>query len=260
MSVFIFECDQTSYRDCVTRNIFGSGGQWALDVRKGDQCYLYNLTNRTIYGTWQAVSNAVADPNPDLWEGRFPNRVSVILVSEEIQDTPKSSISDIVVNPDNRRVRNVLSAEQAQALFAHFNLATEDSNVALLQPEIEDYRRKYPAVYRCTDGHYVRSLSEMHIDNWLADNRIFHAYEPVVRVAEAEQFIPDFKVYNQDDKPIYIEFWGLEEDNVYKRKMDWKLRMYANYNFTRVDIRKNDLANNLELCMYQKLRNHSVIP
>ena len=40
-----------------------------------------------------------------------------------------------------------------------------------------DPRRRYPAEYRCDNGVYVRSLSELCIANWLYANRIPFEYE-----------------------------------------------------------------------------------
>ena len=40
-----------------------------------------------------------------------------------------------------------------------------------------DHRKNYIAEYRTKDGHYVRSKSELAIDNYLYNNNIIHAYE-----------------------------------------------------------------------------------
>ncbi len=69
-----------------------------------------------------------------------------------------------------------------------------------------DYRKKWPADYRCEDGHYVRSKSEMLIDNWLYSHGICHVYEKAVfSITGSEQYICDFYVPYYD---LYIEVFG----------------------------------------------------
>ena len=49
-----------------------------------------------------------------------------------------------------------------------------------MQISDNDYRKKWPAAYRCEDGHYVRSKNEQLVDNWLYHHNICHAYELLV--------------------------------------------------------------------------------
>ena len=56
-----------------------------------------------------------------------------------------------------------------------------------------DYRKKWPATYRCEDGHYVRSKNEQLVDNWLYHHNICHAYELlVVDKRDGKEYINDF--------------------------------------------------------------------
>ena len=43
--------------------------------------------------------------------------------------------------------------------------------------DADDFREKFEAKHRATDGHFVRSKAEMLIDNWLYMAEIVHAYE-----------------------------------------------------------------------------------
>ena len=53
------------------------------------------------------------------------------------------------------------------------------------QTEYHDtFREKFPPKHRTFDGHYVRSISEMSIDNFLYINGIVHAYERKLPIEE----------------------------------------------------------------------------
>ena len=69
--------------------------------------------------------------------------------------------------------------------------------------KVDNFREKFVAKHRSTDGHFVRSKAEMLIDNWLYMAEIVHAYErklPIEEEVYSDFYIPTGKVY--------IEFWG----------------------------------------------------
>ncbi len=104
-----------------------------------------------------------------------------------------------------------------------------------------DYRKKWPADYRCEDGHYVRSKSEMLIDNWLYSHGICHAYEKAVYSnIGSEQYICDFYVPNLD---LYIEFWGLDSPlhSQYQDKKYLKTNFYKTNNYKLIDLSDNEI-------------------
>lgn len=78
-----------------------------------------------------------------------------------------------------------------------------------------DPRKKWPAKYRCRDGHYVRSRAELLIDNWLFSERINHVYEKQVTFQNNEKCLCDFYL---PDHSAYIEFWGKTDEYYIKRK------------------------------------------
>lgn len=92
--------------------------------------------------------------------------------------------------------------------------------------EISDPRKKWPAKYRCKDGHYVRSRAELLIDNWLFSEGIKHIYEKQVSFPNGEKALCDFYL---PDYSSYIEFWGLQDDYYIKRK-NTKTQLYKSLN------------------------------
>ena len=115
------------------------------------------------------------------------------------------------------------------------------------EPEIEDFRKKFPATYRCMDGHYVRSRAEAMIDNWLYTNGIAHAYEKKLPI-EADVY-SDFYIKQGN---VYIEFWGMESDAKYARRKAVKQRAYADNDFNLIELNDADL-NNLDDVLPRKL-------
>ncbi|RTZ68675.1 MAG: glycerol kinase, partial [Tenericutes bacterium] len=87
---------------------------------------------------------------------------------------------------------------------------TTKQKEAYATSEAVEFRDKFPAKHRATDGHFTRSKSEMLIDNWLYMFEIVHAYErklPIEEEVYSDFYIPTGKVY--------IEYWGYENDSKY---------------------------------------------
>lgn len=100
------------------------------------------------------------------------------------------------------------------------------------------FRGKFEAKHRSADGHYVRSRAEMLIDNWLYMSEIVHAYErrlPIEEEVYCDFYLPVGKVY--------IEFWGLENDEKYLNRKIEKLRIYEKYGFNLIELVDTDIQN-----------------
>lgn len=100
------------------------------------------------------------------------------------------------------------------------------------------FRDKFVAKHRSADGHYVRSRAEMLIDNWLYMSEIVHAYErklPIEEDVYCDFYLPVGKVY--------IEFWGLENDEKYKERKREKIRIYEKYGFNLIELNDSDIQN-----------------
>ena len=101
-----------------------------------------------------------------------------------------------------------------------------------------DFRSKFEAKHRATDGHFVRSKAEMLIDNWLYMAEIVHAYErklPIEEEVYCDFYIPTGKVY--------IEFWGLENDPKYILRKKAKKDIYKKYGFKLIELTDEDVFN-----------------
>ncbi len=105
--------------------------------------------------------------------------------------------------------------------------------------EEQSFRTKFPAKYRTMDGHMVRSRAEAMIDNWLYQACVVHAYErrlPIEEEAYCDFFIPM-------GRRVYIEYWGMKEDQKYAKRMEQKRELYKAHEFGLVELTDSDLGN-----------------
>lgn len=118
------------------------------------------------------------------------------------------------------------------------------------------FREKFPATQRTLDGHYVRSKSEMLIDNFLYINGIVHAYERKLPIEE--DVYCDFYIPSGNGRPqVYIEFWGLENDPKYLERKQKKIDIYTKYEFPLIQLTEPEI-NNLEEVLTRKLIQHKI--
>ena len=104
---------------------------------------------------------------------------------------------------------------------------------------IQDFRKKFDAGWRCYDGHYVRSKAEVLIDNWLYSNGIVHTYEkqlPIEEKVYSDFFIPL-------GKKVYIEFWGYENDSKYLARKEKKRELYKKSGFNLIELTDKEVQN-----------------
>ncbi len=116
--------------------------------------------------------------------------------------------------------------------------AGEDTQEKVNKSDGHDFRTKFEAKHRATDGHFVRSKAEMLIDNWLYMAEIVHAYErrlPIEEEVCCDFYIPTGKVY--------IEFWGLENNPKYAERKRVKKLIYEKYNFKLIELTDEEVFN-----------------
>lgn len=118
-------------------------------------------------------------------------------------------------------------------------------------PASTEFREKYKAEYRTADGHYVRSKSEVIIDNYLYFSEIVHAYERKLPIEE--DVYCDFYIHTEK---VYIEYWGLDEEKYLGRKAA-KLEIYKKHGLKLIQLVEKDVAN-LEDVFPGKLREFGI--
>jgi len=253
IKIYIFACNNDTMTECIEKKLFGVKKDYVRDISIGDYCLLYNFDIKMVFGLWKAKSKiGLYDRNA--WNGQFHNQVKVERVSKSLIQLHFDKVKHYL------QVNNIfvwkLYGNRAQDLlqmFAHDYYEAISKGLALDNLE-EDYRNRYPKKYRCADGHEVRSLSEQTIDNWLFSHKIVHSYEPIIHIPE--KMIPDFEISGKDGQ-VYLEFWGMLDDPIYKMRMQKKLEIYAKYKLPLIELNITDLQN-LDFVLSKKLRQKGI--
>jgi hypothetical protein len=119
--------------------------------------------------------------------------------------------------------------------------------------DIDEFRQKYKANYRTQDGHRVRSRAEAMIDDYLYRNGIAHAYERRLPGIE-EDVLSDFYILKGN---VYIEFWGMEENDKYAERKKKKQEIYAHEGFNLIEMNENDIKS-LDDTLPRKLKKYGI--
>lgn len=123
---------------------------------------------------------------------------------------------------------------------------------------VSDFRKKFPAEYRTQDGHYVRSKAEMEIDNSLYLWGIAHAYEKKLSNTEEDVYC-DFHIPSGNGRPkaVFIEYWGLENDEKYNKRKNKKIEIYNKLGLSLIQLNDADLKN-LDDSLQKYLLQHGI--
>lgn len=159
-------------------------------------------------------------------------------------------------NHRKRRSRKRLGGMQSKDTDTRSpEVSTHQENNPQNAPQHElQFRQKFPAPHRATDGHNVRSKAELLIDNYLYHNNIAHAYETKLPVEE--ELYCDFYI-QKGDKKVYIEYWGYKYDPKYLRQKQWKIGIYKKYGFQLIQLNDKDIST-LDDVLPRKLREFGI--
>lgn len=121
-----------------------------------------------------------------------------------------------------------------------------------------DFRKKYPAEYRTKDGHYVRSKAELTIDDSLYLWGIPHAYEKKLPNT-VENVYSDFHIPSGKGRPkaVYIEYWGMENDETYNKRKNKKIEIYNQLGLSLIQLNDADIKN-IEDSLQKYLLQHEI--
>jgi hypothetical protein len=141
------------------------------------------------------------------------------------------------------------------------NVENKDLKNTVDKPEIDtvdDFRKKYPAEYRTKDGHYVRSKAELTIDDSLYLWGIAHAYEKKLPNTE-ESVYSDFHIPSGKGRPkaVYIEYWGMENDEKYNQRKSRKIEIYNSLGLSLIQLNDSDIKN-IEDSLQKYLLQHGI--
>jgi len=233
MKGFIAVCTNETERECLKSMLFGSLKSWfdkVSLVRKGDIGFLLNLDKNTLYGIFRAETIGMLDIVPEAWGGRFPAQIRV---SWEKQFDPLPNARQLLEGLGIHYPKYVLTSEELKAIVKAFERPEQITFFTVrpgLRAPLEEPR------FKTDDGHFVKSKSEVLIDNWLYHHNLVHAYERKVPVAE--DLTCDFYVLVAQ---CYIEYWGLEGFEDYEKRKEKKIYLYQRYHLKLVGLKDKDI-------------------
>lgn len=244
---YLFRCSNRTYKECMDRNLFGQKTnlkQNVLNIKTGDILFLHNISTDIISGPFFATSEGKENIISEAWGGDFPMQVK-IGIKGSLTNFYNSSFEKfgLVNNVYGRMFDFKLPNEIGRKLLSEIGIVVDLVDQKFLDLETidsadTDYRLKYPANYRTTDGHYVRSRAEVIVDNWLYNNSIAHIYEKKV---PGERMYSDFFV-KYKGQSFYFEVWGMIDEN-YKKRKKQKVELYNSKKLSLIEIFPKDLEN-----------------
>lgn len=263
---YLFRCSNTTYNECIRRNLAGqkeSMRGYVENIHKGDIIFLHKTGQNTpinqqfIEGPFWALSEGQYNIEPNAWNGDFPMQVRFESKGKTSKIKQESFEKfSLVYNIPEKFFQFKISNEIGRKLMEELGFEVdfekrEIKDFNTLNDIDIDFRLKYPTIYRCEDGHYVRSISEALIDNWLFSHNIVHGYEKKI---PGEFMTCDFYLRNKSNQEIFIEFWGLLNNEEYLRRKREKENIYRQRNLNLINI-ENENIQNLDDYLGDKLKN-----
>lgn len=155
---------------------------------------------------------------------------------------------------------NVLQNKDLLEQFQETPVSKEENTIISKSDTetVDDFRKKYPAEYRTKDGHYVRSKAELTIDDSLYLWGIAHAYEKKLPNT-TENVYSDFHIPSGNGRPkaVYIEYWGMENDEKYNQRKNKKIEIYNQLGLSLIQLNDADIKN-IEDSLQKYLLQHGI--
>lgn len=96
------------------------------------------------------------------------------------------------------------------------------------------------------DGHFVKSEFEIKVDDILYNNNIVHAYNIKVDEITERTVMCDWFIPVLADKGIYIELWGVKNNEKNSINKNEKIALYKKHNLKLIEIEYDELKNNTQ--------------
>lgn len=157
----------------------------------------------------------------------------LIAISEELSVFHNDNSLKERVSSDIKKLQEIKSQSENEQLKSDLPFVKKSF-------DDEDYRKQWTAEHQCDDGHYVRSISEKTIDDWLYNNGYVHAYEKSVFMESDPNAIVLSDFYLPSGN-VYIEFWGLNDDQKYLERKEKKIKMYTDNHLQLISLEEKDV-------------------
>ncbi len=154
---------------------------------------------------------------------------------------------------------NILTYSRLLEVFnpIQINIDAYNQVIKSESTKTSNFRDKYEAKLRTQDWHNVRSKAEVIIDDWLYHSWIVHAYERKLPIWE--DMVCDFWIPPGNNRPqwVYIEYWGLENDEKYLERKKKKLELYKSNELPLIELNDEDIQN-LDDVLPRKLLHYKI--
>jgi hypothetical protein len=239
---WVFFCNDNTEEECFRRCLVGSPEKYLprfANLKAGDPVLLYNYEAGRLVGHFTAASEIKLGLAQDDWGRRYRAQVPLKLETRFASPVPREKLESIQgLNFDSRGYLTnfALPMEIVQEILDLATGRKEKLGIPANKEET-DFRKKFPANFLCSDGHWVRSKAELLIDNWLYTRQppIAHAYER--RLPVPEEAYADFYIPLGD---CYVEYWGLDTPQ-YTDRQRTKLELFRRYDFRVISLDEHDL-------------------
>jgi hypothetical protein len=97
---YMFLCDQRTEAECLQKQIVGTtqlNALWCMDIRAGDDIYLFNFNTGVVRGPFVAISRADCH-EPTAWGGQFPIQVRISKTAMTRQADNRAANAPLILN------------------------------------------------------------------------------------------------------------------------------------------------------------------
>ncbi len=128
----------------------------------------------------------------------------------------------------------------------------QDAKLQATDKSISSFRHKFEAKHRTLDGHYVRTIGELRIDNWLYMNGIVHAYArqlPIEEDVVCDFYLPGGKVY--------LQYWGETPEMQNEARRQSLRGLYQRHGFEMIEVSEEEI-DKLDELLPHRLRPYGI--
>lgn len=128
----------------------------------------------------------------------------------------------------------------------------QDADLQATDKSFSSFRQKFEAKHRTLDGHYVRTIGELRIDNWLYMNGIVHAYArqlPIEQDIVCDFYLPSGKVY--------LQYWGDNTETQNESQRQALRDVYQQHGFDMIEVSEEEI-DKLDELLPHRLRPYGI--
>ena len=220
-------------------------------IKTNESCTCINTSNKV-------ATTVINDADYKSQVNTLLNRLNI---TENLLSDALTSGKKLKLLADKCQSRCIICNEQTQGnafCSLHYD-EYKDSTILLRVTNCDKFEidpilnhKGKAASYKCSDGHIVKSKSELAIDNYLFNNGISHAYEKAYPIDDNPKhtLYPDFYLPTLD---LYIEHWGYKNKKDYDMQKERKINIYTKDELTVISTYEEDMTD-IESALSGKLK------